>query len=95
MRLSELYREKLTKLAMLVAATDASDDATERMCLKSSASCRQQEAGYIAHCLAYFGDQEISALVHSDALHQAREFPCQFENPLARGIALLHQDFLA
>ncbi|MGF6725993.1 hypothetical protein P3T43_005378 [Paraburkholderia sp. GAS41] len=95
MKLSELYREKITLLTEHVTAADASNDADERACLNEEARRSQREADYIAHCLAYFGDEDISALSGDDALKHARALPCRLENPWSRGLYLLRQAFPA
>jgi len=95
MKLSELYREKIALLTKQVTAADASNDADERACLNEEARRSQREADYIAHCLAYFGDQAISALIVDDTLKHARALPCRLENPWSRGLDLLRQGFPA
>lgn len=95
MKLSELYRQKMTELAMLVAAADASDDVDKRMAFNERAIQSQRESDCIAHCLAYFGDQPIACLVKSGALEHVRTLPRRLENPWVRGLTLLQHHFLA
>jgi hypothetical protein len=93
MKLSELYREKIALLTVNAVAADASNDADERMCLNMAARNSQREADLIAHCLAYFGDQDITGLIGDDILKRARAMPCRLENPWSRGLDLLRQTF--
>jgi hypothetical protein len=93
MKLSELYHEKIALLAEHVAAAEASDDADERRYLNMNAYYSQSEADYIAHCLAYFGDQDISGLIGDDVLKRARAMPCRQANPWSRGLDLLRETF--
>lgn len=95
MKLSELYQEKIVLLTGYVAAANASNDADERTCLNEEARRSQREADYIAHCLAYFGDKNISDLIGDDVLKHARALPCRLENPWSRGLDLLRQFFSA
>lgn len=95
MKLSELYREKIVLLTKNATAADASNDADERACLNEEARRSQREADYIAHCLAYFGDRDISALTGDDTLKHARAMLCRLENPWSRGLDLLRQVFPA
>lgn len=93
MKLSELYREKIALLNLYVTTADACEDVDERRNLNEAARHSQHEADYIAHCLAYFGDQDISALLGDDTLVYALALPCRLKNPWSRGLYLLRQAF--
>jgi hypothetical protein len=93
MKLSELYHEKIALLAVHVAAADACDDADDRRYLNEHAYHSQREADLIAHCLAYFGDQDISDLLGDEVYKRALALPCRLENPWAWGIERLRGSY--
>lgn len=92
--LGKVYHEKISILAKKISEAAEVDDPEQRTRLYSEASKIQSEADYIAHCLAYFGDKNISLILDDATLEKALILSCRLENPWSRGLYLLRQEFL-
>lgn len=49
----------------------------------------ERQAGWIAHCIAMFGNLSIAEIDVADLIKQVEEIPCQFGNPWVFGLKMI------
>ena len=91
MRLSDLYKKCLAQ------AEDSERESDSSMAYESmdAIRCRTSEldsyAGWLAHCIALFGDQEIAEVDIDRLQAQVEGWACGGENPWYRGLRYLRR----
>lgn len=89
MTLSDLYKEKIAMVAILMQRATTSSDWEARNSFRSSAWRCQQAAGYLAHCIVLFGDKNTDELQIKKLRRKAIGMACTQENPWTRGLAVI------
>lgn len=89
MKLSELYRQKLEFIECFHNKANAATNPSTRAHFRTLALGFQGQAGLIAHCLAYYGDQPITALPIQELMTKAEGLACEGENPWVRGLRVI------
>lgn len=95
MKISDLYRHKLTLVDGFLEKAARSEDDSIRAHFKELAWGFQSQAGLISHCLAYFGDQCIEEIPFLALLHEAKSRKCLYENPWVRGLRIIEREHLS
>ncbi len=93
MKLSELYHQKLELLDRFLQKAHSTQDVAARTSFRELASGFQGQAGLIAHCLAYYGDQTIEDMSLQELLEKSELHPCEGENPWTRGLRMIQREF--
>ncbi len=91
MKLSDLYKERITQAEALRRDVWSHHDVTVRDSIRSRALSLEIEAQNLAHCCLRFGDQEVLAVDIDSCRAAVEKAQCDGCNPWYRGLTLIER----
>lgn len=90
-KLSELYKKKIERMESILKRVRSKPPGFDGTALRALAHEAQSDAGFIAHCIVKFGDQDLEAMPIENLMKSALRVKCVQMNPWARGLRVIQR----